>query len=58
MADLAVDDEDCGDLTEAEVMAGLLLGAGQEPPEAGEPTVGHFDDPPSWVERSFAWLGR
>ena len=30
MADLAVDDEDSGDVAEAEVVAGLLLGAGQQ----------------------------
>src|SRR5215204_4174449 len=45
MAQLAVDDEDGGELDEAEVVAGPLLGAGQEAPEAVEPAVADLHHP-------------
>src|SRR5215211_3411661 len=48
MAQLAVDDEDGGELDEAEVVAGPLLGAGQEAPEAVEPAVAGLHHPSPW----------
>ena len=46
MADLAVDDEDGGELDKAQVVAGLFLGARQQPAEAVEPAVADLHHPP------------
>jgi len=45
MADLAVEDEDCRELDEAEVVGDLLVPADEQAAEAVEPTVRDFDDP-------------
>src|SRR4051812_11038708 len=45
MTDLAVDDQDGGEVADAEIVAGLLLGARQQAPEAVEPTVGPLHHP-------------
>src|SRR5215211_4856600 len=48
MADLAIDDEDRGELDEAEVVIALVLPAGQETAEAVEPAVADLDHPAPW----------
>ena len=48
MTDLAIDDEDGGQVDEAEVMAGLLLRARQHTPEAVEPAMRHLHHPTPW----------
>ncbi len=56
MTDLAIDDEDGGQVDEAAVGTGLLLGACSQPPEAVEPTVRDLDHPtPRWVTVGMAW---
>ena len=45
MADFAVDDEDGGELDEAEVVLAVLLPAGQQAAEAVEPAVADLDHP-------------
>src|SRR5687768_1288098 len=45
MADLAIDDEDGGEVDEAEVGRGAFLPANEQPAEAVEPTVGHLHHP-------------
>src|SRR5690349_17373291 len=50
MADLAVDDEDGGELDEAQIVVALVLPAGEQAAEAVEPAVPDLDDPaPRWV---------
>ncbi len=45
MAQFAIDDEDGGELHQAEVVVRLLLPADEQAAEAVEPGVGDLDDP-------------
>jgi len=45
MAQLAIDDEDGGEVHQAEVVEGLLLPADEQAAEAVEPGMGDFNDP-------------
>jgi len=60
MAEFAIDDEDGGELHQAEVVGGLLLPPDEQAAEAVEPRVGDLDDPPpGWVTVRVAgwWQG-
>src|SRR4051794_7203432 len=59
MAELAIDDQDRGQLDEAEVVGGLLLPADEQAAEAVEPTVPRLHDPAAgWVAVGVAGRGQ
>lgn len=56
MTNFTVNDEDGGEVADAEIATGLLLSARQEPPEAAEPAVRHLHHPtPRRVAVGVAW---
>jgi hypothetical protein len=54
MTDLAVADENSGEVAEAEIVTRVLLGAGQAAPKAVDPTVSHHPDRQSTIIRHFS----
>jgi hypothetical protein len=53
MANLAVDDENSGELAEPEIVPRVLLGAGQAAPAAVDPAVSHLPNRQSTIGRHF-----
>ena len=58
MAELAVDNQGCGELEESQVVVGLLFPAHEQPTEAIEPGMGDFDDPAAWLMAGGVAWGR
>ncbi len=56
MAELAVADEDSGELDEAQVVGGLLVPADAQAAEAVAPAVRHLDHPAPW-RMAVGWPG-